>query len=306
MKPCRWSSLVVICLFVFSVLAPYPLAAAENSSTSINLHRFDHFFGSSSAGERFNDGAFAKLGLLKLRKDLDSKSRSSWGAALRTLKEKMLTKASETIDEHGAEQFRQMVLDITGQSLLENVPSGASEQVLSSLLMKEISANCDLVSAAIEDSSRAELEEVLSTTESIVDRINNGATDEELAQSLNVSSSSESTHTGPKGRRVIKKVFKVLMSVFMCAAVGAIGLVSLGFLAAAVTGGSILLSAAGGAVTIACIVGIFKYIKEAINVFRKAPPAGESKASTLFVDLPPAPLNITVPEQYLCLPGGAY
>jgi hypothetical protein len=320
MKPGRWSALAIIFFFCFSVFAPLPLSAMEpaqlsamesaplsamESASSPKMEEEGLKTRASSFTEFFKndwtqtkkDFFIMKIKLLKLRQDLVSKKSSSWDSTFNNLKENLLEKTGKTIDELGPRNFHRMVFEVTGQAVLPSISDETSDQVLAALMMKEIHEVFDTVCNDMAKGSREELESVLNDTETILNRLKNGETEEELAASLKkdvfAATNGEVFSDGPQApgttvkasrgsfKTVFKAVYKTLMAVFMCAAVGAIGLVSLGFLSAAIAGGSIVFGALGGAATIACVVGVIKYIKEGFHAIKPGTTSGEGEVSSI-------------------------
>jgi len=287
--------MIVIFFFAFSVLAPMPLAAADNlyhqaqnnvqrqaqmtddDSRFQNQFRSFKEFWKNDWQQTKNDFISIKLKLYKLRKDLFNRNRSSWAKTLDKLKGNLLTKASDTIDEIGPRNFHRMVFEVSGQKLLQlnaDIDSPVSDQVLAAKMMKEISTTFDAVASDLSKAGPEELDQVLEQTEAIVDRLKKGDSQEDISIALqNEVNMAEhgNGHSQGKTKRFFKAAYRVFMALFMTASVGAISLVSLGFLSAAVAGGSILFAALGTAATIACIIGVVKYMKEGIAAIKGKP-----------------------------------
>jgi len=311
MKPCRWSALAIIFFFCFSVLAPVPLAAMDEQRKGSRFESFKEFW-KNDWNQTKKDFISIRLTLYKLRKDLFSRGRSSWGTSFEKLKGNLLEKASTTINEIGPREFQRMVFEATGQQVLGDIDEDSNKQMLSAKMINEIGHTFDVVATDIINGSKSDLEEVLNNTESIITSLRKGDSQEEVGANLRKKVDKKSS---PK--KFFKTAYKVLMAVFMAASVGAISLVSLGFLSAAIAGGSIVFTALGGAMTIACIVGIVKYVKEGIaaikynlavpaEVMPAAPVEAVFGAPVISASFTTSFPMVTVPLNFQFNLGGAY
>ena len=91
-----------------------------------------------------------------------------------------------------------------------------------------------------------------------------------------------------RGRSFFKAAWKVLRTLFFCAALGALGMVSLGFIAYGLTVEFFAFTAVGGAMAIASLVGIVRYVVQCIKSFR--PSGGDASPPPTAVPLPAADL----------------
>ena len=214
------------------------------------------------------DFARIKLKMYQLRKDLFSKSGSRKNP-FEKLRAGLMKRASDSIDEMGASAFRQKVKEVAGVDILPHAPANANDQMLRGLLIRNIEETFDSVAHEMATADRKDLEKVIDDAEVVVNKIHKGATPEEVIQDLGREHLQGITPDGAKASGGAKKVFKAIWTVvrtlFMVAAVGAIGMVTLGFMVYGLSAQVFLFTAVGGAATVACLVGIIYYIYKGIK-----------------------------------------
>jgi len=312
MRPHPVLCLQVALFFAFSVLAPLPAEAAERTrgsqtivdavddvqanengllqelheslkadrqQTQIDLRNVRAALRADWQQTRQNVLGI-ELKMVEMRQNIAKKGLFGFNPIAK-LRQGLLKRASDAIDELGVEGFRAKVREVAGVDLVPDAPEGASEQLVHGLLMRTIETTFDEVADELSHGSQADIEAALDEAEGVIGQIQKGAEPETVAAGLKERHMADLPGEGEKAsttfKSVFKAVFRVARTLFFVAALGAVGMVSLGFLAAAITGESLVFSAVGGAALIACLVGIVKYIRDCIKQFGK-------KASEIFAE----------------------
>ncbi len=209
-----------------------------------------------------------KLKMYQLRKNLFSKGGSRKNP-FEKLRSGLMKRASDAIDEMGASGFRNKIKEVAGVDILPNALQNADDQMLRGLLIRNIEETFDSVAHEMANADRKQLEKVIDDAEVVVNKIHKGATPEEVIEDLKRDHLASVTPDGAKASGGTKKVFKAIWTVvrtlFMVAAVGAIGMVTLGFMVYGLSAQVFLFTAVGGAATVACLVGVIYYIYQGIK-----------------------------------------
>ncbi len=281
MRPRRITCLATVFCFCFAVLAPTPLAAAENAQrlslssvkeflvkdwaqSKSDMKRLGDFLARDFARTRADFSAVrARLATLKLAasaKDRGGQLRDH----LQRLRETLADRLSSTIDEMGVRQFAATVEKISGAPLVAGA-EGMDERMVRARMTRQL--------GEMERSEPGEVVETVKEADGLVEQMSRGATPEQLVDSL------RARHFGPddgkkvsRGPGFFKAVAAAIKTLFMVSACGAISLVSLGFLSYGLASGGLVFVAAGGAAVVACLYGVVYYIAQGIRQLRKASP----------------------------------
>lgn len=289
MRPSRITCLATVFCFCFAVLAPAPLAAAENAQrlslssvkeflvkdwaqSKSDMKRLGDFLARDFARTRADFSAVrARLATLKLAasaKDRGGQLRDH----LQRLRETLADRLNSTIDEMGVRQFAATVEKISGAPLVAGA-EGKDERMVRARMTRQLDEAFLVVTGEMERSEPGEVVETVKEADGLVEQMSRGATPEQLVESL------RARHFGPddgkkvsRGPGFFKAVAAAIKTLFMVSACGAISLVSLGFLSYGLASGGLVFVAAGGAAVVACLYGVVYYIAQGIRQLRKASP----------------------------------
>ncbi|MBI4870881.1 MAG: hypothetical protein HY814_04875 [Candidatus Riflebacteria bacterium] len=287
MQTRRIICLLTVFFFAFAVLAPVPLAAAENArgaalsgvkefpvkdsaQSKSGLSRLGDFLARDFARTKADLAAIrARLASLKL-----AASARNRGERLRDrlqqLRETLVDRLDTTIDEMGLREFTATVEKITGKPIVPNA-EGMDEGMVRARLARSFDESFELLTDEMERSGPAVAVEAVKEADGVVDQMAHGATPEQVVETL------KARHFGPEGDKgkgrgpgFLKAVTTVLRTLFMVAACGAISLVSLGVLSYGLAAGGLVFVATGGAAVVACLYGVVYYVAACIKEFRGA------------------------------------
>lgn len=303
MRPGRIISLLTVFFFSFAVLAPIPLAAAENqrasglsavkdflvkdwAQTRGDLRRLGDFLDRDFARTRADVSAVhARLVSLKL-----ATSAGDRGGRLRDrlqrLREMLADRLDATIDEMGVHQFAATVEKIAGAPIVQGA-AGMDESLVRARVARSFDEAFEVVAGEMEQSGPRATFEAIREADGVVNQMSLGATPEQVVETL------KTRHFGPDGNKFkdrrapgfFSAVSTVLKTLFMLAACGAISLVSLGILSYGLATGGLLFVAAGGAAVGACLYGIIFYVADCIKRLRAAPARTPVPAPALSLEV---------------------
>ncbi|MBI3893365.1 MAG: hypothetical protein HY303_17750 [Candidatus Wallbacteria bacterium] len=282
MQPSRFICLLTVFCFSFAVLAPAPLAAAENAKRSAlsevkeflvkdwaqsrsDFRRLGDFLARDFAKTKSDFTAIrARLASLKLAASAKDRGGQLHNQ-LQRLRDTLADRLDATIDEMGVRPFTAAVEKVAGTPVVTGA-EGMDERIVRARLARSFDEAFQVLTDDMDRSGPGRVVSALQEADGVVDQMARGDTPEQVVESLGT------RHFGPDGGKAMgrgpgffKALGTVIETLFMVAACGAISLVSLGILSYGLVSGGLVFVAAGGAAVVACLYGVVFYIAQGIK-----------------------------------------